>query len=334
MERITPKVFIKQLFVKDLFGKDSQRGVSLTYAWLANQLGHFTLGFFPSIVLSVVYKNEHPPIYWSIIVASVWAYFEFFNLVLPLFLVKKDRVFKPVWKHLIFDTITDVLYFALGAMVSCTVINPSNENIKWVSIALLILLFYPFVYWYTVRIYQQYAYFPFQYRLSQWKGEFLDEEEKEIVENYISKTPKSKGNHMLIYGSVNEGKSNLGVAIANELALKKQTCTYITATKLFTLFHNSEQVNNELLWTWDNCKYLIIDDISPDNFNAITHEQFLKLMDTLTDDKESKNREILKQKNVVWVLGVNKEDEQEEWSQLPKAIGVPEEKISIVNLSW
>ncbi|MDO6739206.1 hypothetical protein [Wenyingzhuangia sp. 2_MG-2023] len=333
MEKINSKTFIKQLFVKDLFGKDSHRGVSLTYAWLANQLGHFTLGFFPSIVLSLVFKNEHPPIYYSIIVASVWAYFEVFNLVLPLFFAKKDMVFKPKWSHLIFDTITDVLYFALGAMVSCVVINPSNLNIKWVSIILLVLLFYPFIYWYTTRIYQQYAYFPFQYRLSQWKGEFLDDEEKQIVETYVKQAPKSTGNHILIYGSVNEGKSNLGVAIANELALKKQTCTYTTATKLYSLFHSPDQINNELLWTWNNCKFLVIDDITPDKYNTVSHNDFLKLIDTL-ESEETKSKEILKNKNVIWILGVNKEDEKEEWSELLETIGVPNSKISIVNLSY
>ena len=42
----------------DLIGKDSHRGVTLTYSWLANQFGHFSLGFIPTYLLCLGLKEK------------------------------------------------------------------------------------------------------------------------------------------------------------------------------------------------------------------------------------------------------------------------------------
>lgn len=333
MTKINFKIFIKQLIAKDFLGKDSYRGVSLTYAWLANQLGHFTLGLFPSIVLSVIFKDT-PPIVFSKWVAISWFSFEVLNLTMPLFASKKDRIFKPHWKNLIYDTITDILYFVLGAMFSALLVSEPTPFLIWTNIGLVALLLYPFIDWYTMRIYQQYAYFPFQFRLSQWKGEFLDEFEKIIVNKYVAKGRKknTRGNHLLIYGSVHEGKCNLGVAIANELALCKQTCTYITATKLYSHFFETHQ-DPETLWNWQTSKFLVIDDINPDKLKLTKPSDFLNYVDTFTPMNEE-NRTILREKNIIWVLGVNELDQKEEWTSMLSTIGVELDNINIVNLSY
>ncbi len=49
MKHIPIKAILCQL-KKDLVGKDAYRGVSLTYSLLANQFGHFSLGFIPAIM--------------------------------------------------------------------------------------------------------------------------------------------------------------------------------------------------------------------------------------------------------------------------------------------
>lgn len=332
MKRVCYKVFIKQLIIKDLLGKDSQRGISLTYAWLANQLGHFSLGFIPSIVLSSIFSTQKSPMYFSTAVILFWLVFEIINLTLPILIKTKKRSFKPEWSHLIFDTITDLLYFGLGALVSAFILT-QNNSIGYYVILLLFLLFFPFVYWYTLRIYQQYAFFPFQFRLSQWIGN-IDEQEKEIILNYIKKTSHDEYNHLLIFGNVNEGKTNLGVAIANELALKKRACTYITATKLYSLlFKNID--NKDLLWNWVNCNFLVIDDINPDNLEhntIITPTDFLRYVDKFTPI-DSNNRNILKTKNIIWVLGSNEKTQKEQWFKVLETIGVAPKNIFSVNLS-
>ncbi len=49
-QNISFKRILKQLKA-DLIGKDSYRGVTLTYAWLANQFGHISLGFIPTFLV-------------------------------------------------------------------------------------------------------------------------------------------------------------------------------------------------------------------------------------------------------------------------------------------
>ncbi|MDO3694659.1 DnaA/Hda family protein [Wenyingzhuangia sp. chi5] len=332
MKRVTAKIFMEQLIFADLLGKDSQRGVSLTYAWLANQLGHFSLGFFPTIVFSLIFKKFETPIYYSIYVMIFWIIFETLNLTIPIFIKQKYCYFKPDWKHLIFDTITDLLYFSLGALGAAYLLT-EDKMIGIITIVILLLLFYPFIYWYTLRIYQQYAFFPFQFRLSQWIGA-IDDVEKNIILNFVNKKPQNQRNHLLIFGNVNEGKTNLGVAIANELALKKQSCTYITATKLYSLFYKNHE-NNDLIWNWKSCDYLIIDDINPDNLKhnkLITPKEFLSYVDRFTP-KNTHNRNILKNKNVIWILGTNETKQREEWRMVLQTIGVAKTDIYSVDLS-
>lgn len=330
MKHVTTKVFVKQLIIKDLFGKDSQRGVSLTYAWLANQLGHFSLGFIPSVALCIWFTNHKTPLQYSLYVIMFWLLFEIINLTVPLLKQKNSTTFKPEWGHLIFDTLTDMLYFSLGALVAALLFSKQKDVTLYVAINIVILI-YPFIYWYTSRIYQQYAYFPFQYRISQWIGS-IDATEKKIILDFLNK--KNSKNHLLIFGNVNEGKTNLGVAIANELALKKQSCTYITATKLYSLFFKNIE-NKDWLWNWKNCDFLVIDDINPDNLkhnNLLSPHDFLRYVDNFSP-MNIDNRNAIKNKNVIWVLGTNEKKQKEDWCTVIKNIGVVKENIFSINLS-
>lgn len=45
------KELIKKQLKQDLWGKDAYRGVTFSYTWLANQFGHFALGFIPAVLL-------------------------------------------------------------------------------------------------------------------------------------------------------------------------------------------------------------------------------------------------------------------------------------------
>jgi hypothetical protein len=54
---------IKEIFLqlyKDLIGKDSHRGVTITYSWLANQFGHFAIGYILTLIIFVSYRKERP----------------------------------------------------------------------------------------------------------------------------------------------------------------------------------------------------------------------------------------------------------------------------------
>lgn len=93
MAKQTLKDIFSQLKA-DLIGKDSYRGVTLSYSWLANQLGHFSLAFFPTIWVHDAYTQiwhcKHPGLWAAITIAGFWFLFECYNFLGPL-LRKNNR---------------------------------------------------------------------------------------------------------------------------------------------------------------------------------------------------------------------------------------------------
>jgi len=135
----------------------------------------------------------------------------------------------------------------------------------------------------------------------------------------------------------------MSVGIGTELSIKHKTGLYTTAMKLFSMFAESDKILLEKtinLWTWRNSSLLIIDDINPGDpikIDLVTPELFLKFIDTSfghSIEPNEKNREILRTKNVIWVMG-NKDPENnllDQWRHMLNQIGVKSENILSVNL--
>ncbi|TYQ00120.1 hypothetical protein C7447_101729 [Tenacibaculum adriaticum] len=336
----------------DLIGKDSYRGITLTYAWLANQFGHIALGFIPSFLLNhfliatSIFKN---PLLTSSIVTFFWFLFEFYNFLGPLLLKKisisgtmyipqkSTYVFTPSWKNIALDTFTDLCFFALGAFSFAYIKTQSGTSILILTI-LLIYLSVASRYWFLTKMYQFYANYPFQFRLSQWDF-CIDEIDKPKIENFLNNN--DAGKHLLIFGSQLSGKTSLGVGLLNELSIKHKSCLYTSAIKLYTYFFVEDNllINKRKLWTWKESKYLIIDDVNPGNpikEELVCPDKFLKFLDPTEIGKvNEENCEILSQKNIIWILGNYKEENLEEnnWVKMLLQIGVNRKKIDIINLT-
>ena len=82
MKNKIPFKRILQQLKADLIGKDSYRGVTLTYAWLANQFGHISLGFIPTFV--VYYFLNIEAFKAALYVAAFCFLFELYNFLGPL----------------------------------------------------------------------------------------------------------------------------------------------------------------------------------------------------------------------------------------------------------
>lgn len=343
------KLIFKQL-KDDLIGKDAYRGVTLTYAWLANQFGHFALGFIPSMILYQVFKLKdiyEDPMIISLFVFVFWGSFEMINFLGPLliekksknefpfFKVKKNYTFNPRWFNLGLDTFTDLCFFCIGAFTYSLLMSYSNFNLGLLFV-LLILIFQPCNYWFLSRMYQLHAKYPFQFRLSQWNRPISEDNKKKIVQ-YL-KSSKKETKHLLIFGDHKSGKTSLAVGISNELSIKQKSCLYISAMKLFEEFYNdSKEKIHHSIWNWKDVDYLIIDDINPGHpisEELVSPEQFLSFIDTgLSINKE--NREVLKNKNIIWVLGNKEKNEslnKNPWIQMVEGIGVHSNNIEAINL--
>lgn len=326
----------------DLIGKDSQRGITLSYGWLANQCGHCMLGYIPThlIYLLLHYCLKVDGATWisALIVSLIWTIFEYINVRKPLKKQKEEgALFEPDWKNIIHDTVTDLGFFIFGSLLAAIVLGGS-----WLlSIILLILCL--FLYpaskkWYHTKIFQQAAEYPIQFRLSQWKWK-MNADDKEKVLAFIQQ--KQSGKHLLISGEYKTGKTSLSVAIANELSIQHYTCKYTTAVKLFSSFVEADPIEPQVpgnIWGWRKAHYLVIDDINtglPGASELISPETFLKHVQS--GNYGTENVHALKQLNVIWVLGdvssIGVMSLQSTWKQMLHQLGVSPEHITHIHLN-
>ncbi len=351
--RITAKQFLQQLKA-DLIGKDSYRGVTLTYSWLANQFGHIGLGFIPNIGLYIIlaaYTSLLNPILWStLIIGILWTVFEAYNFLGPLLLKKKSTaqniyspaktkyVFEPDWKNVGFDTATDVVFFWLGSFIAGTCLflmhndclsKPNLNFYLWMIVLMLVLLLYPFQYWYKTKMYLQQAQYPFQFRLSIWDKQ-ITSTDKELLLSFLR---SDQYKHLLVYGGLGTGKTSLATGIATEHSIKHRTCSYTTAIKLYTLFAQVDDPQDSLLWNWRKADLLIIDDINPGEpvkQTLVNASQFHSMM--RYNNTYQLNVDALRSKKVIWVLGTDHQTATWE-SMIEKDLQVDHKNILSIHLS-
>jgi hypothetical protein len=344
-KNITGKDIFQQL-KEDLIGKDSHRGVTFTYSWLANQFGHFSLGFIFTLILHAILRRQthphEPASRASWYVAGFWFLFELYNFLGPLLSNRVSRskrlfipgrkkyVFQPDWWNIGFDTATDVGFFWFGAFSARLYADPVSE--KWLIIlGMFLILLIPGRYWYVTKMYLQAAGYPFQCRISQWTFA-IGEEDKRTVENFL--TPSPARQHLLIFGEMGNGKTGLGVGIGTEYSIHHKTCFYVTGMKLYSMFPDRTArpfTNVKNLWTWRQASLLVIDDINPGGQidDLITPKLFLDLLDA-----NPHNRNTLINKDVIWVLGNEDSDklQGEKWVDMVQAIGVARKNIYTIHL--
>jgi hypothetical protein len=340
---------IRRQLIADLIGKDSHRGVTLTYTWLANQFGHFSLGFIPTSIIYAILNKCHPgscsAICTATLIAAFWLLFELYNFLGPLLFTSRSRsklffvkgakyIFSPDWSNIAFDTFTDVCFFAFGAFFASIFLDFSWCAI-YVLIALFIILIYPSRYWFLTKMYLQAAQYPFQLRLCQWNC-IISAKAKETVNLFLDSECRK---HLFVFGGMRSGKTALSVGIATELSIKHEPVLYTTAMKLYTMFfqsHAKMQADNKALWTWRNASLLVIDDINPGDpveHDLVTPGQFLHMLDTNTT-ANCENRKTIRDKNVIWVMGDEEQRIFEDWKKILVGIGVDEKDIHVINLHF
>jgi hypothetical protein len=326
--KIKENVLLQTLF-NDLIGKDSQRGITLTYGWLANQVGHFSLGFIPACIAYGISGN----LFWSCIgVGSSWTLFESFNILSPLFKTtgKGGRIFSLKWGNIVFDTITDLIFFWTGCY-SMYIISGEFTMLQIIpGFLLLIGLLIGTRYWYKTKLFQQRAMFPFQFRLSQWNGKLLPDDKRSIDE-FLIEGPKSV--HYLIFGEQGSGKTALAVGMGNEFAIQHHSVRYSTFFKWVSNIHSKQMDKDENSWNWDEASLLIIDDVNPgipieaNKFGA--SEVF-----GLIHSSGSATLERLISRNCFWILGAIPEtDKEENWVDMLIELGMERNQIVIIHLN-
>jgi hypothetical protein len=328
--------FVKKQLRADLIGKDSHRGVTLSYAWLANQFGHFSLGFIPALLLYLLLREKDqlpwPAFSAALAISSGWFIFETYNLLGPILQQKKSRkgqlkknhpVFEVPWRNLVFDTVTDLLFFALGAFTLALLLEYRLLTLVVVCV-LSILLFYPVYYWYICKIYVQNAGFPFHMRLCQWSFSISLEDRATVLDFLHSK----RNRHLLIFGNGRSGKTSMGVGIAHEISMQHKRCYYISATKLMEQFSMSDASiieSGHANWSWRNTRLLLVDDLHTAMEvldGSILIDRFFEKLSA--GRYGAKNKKSLSRQSVIWVLGDDgpRHAEQHHWEYRLQQLGV------------
>ena len=290
----------------DLIGKDSQRGVTLTYSWMANQFGHFGLGFIPTALIYLAWEYDRsqgllmrPFLY----VLGFWTLFETYNYIKGLVRSTANSAFRAAWKNVLADTALDVMFFGFGA-ASAGYAFTHSQTLLYIMLAFGAIVLLPTPYWFKVKMFQQEARFPFQFRLSQWSKN-ISEENKKVIEEFVAF--KGTGKHLLVFGANRSGKTTLSVGMANEKAIEKKKVLYTTAIELYSAFTmvDPERDQRGSIWEWRDADFLIIDDVNPELVPPVELVQPTDFFRFLKEGHSMGkiNIEALKRTNTIWVLG-------------------------------
>lgn len=329
--KITFKDILSTLH-SDLIGKDSHRGITLTYGWMANQVGHFALGFIP---VTILYSFDFGLREGFISVSLFWLAFEIYNALSPLY--KKEYrgngKFKVQWKNLTSDTFTDLCFFWLGSS-TMYFIQGGDKSFLWAYFLLLLLLIVFTCFWFLTKFYQQNAYLPYPFRLSQWNNPISDESRDHIMSYW--KQPDTV-RHFIVIGNKGSGKTRLMVGVANEMAIRHRLSTYTTFTKFISqLQEPNEELNRNSYskWNWTESDFIIVDDINPVepiSANLVKASDVINFIDLQLSER---NRKCLMNTSFAWVVGeYNQDDSSESWVKALKDLGISENCIHLVNLN-
>ena len=330
--KVTIKEVISVLHA-DLIGKDSHRGITLTYGWMANQLGHFALGFIPTSGLVIIGGLD--PLRALLYVGLFWLAFEIYNALSPLYKkeYKGNGSFKIHWSNLTFDTFTDLCFFWFGGFVFYLFTGTTQH--KWLIFAgALLFLLFCIRFWFLTKLFQQNAFLPYQFRLSQWDGA-ISVKDKEIVNWFLSNGHQP--HHFIVYGGKGKGKTRLTVGMANELAIRHLRSTYTTLSKWVTLLQESEEElrNSKIaLWKWTDAHFLLIDDINPGEPIASNKFTANDLRNYINLKYADRNKVALQKMSVAWVVGSNNDDDSiENWIELIRELGISDNQIHVIDLN-
>jgi hypothetical protein len=316
----------------DLIGKDSHRGITLTYGWLANQIGHYALGFIPT---SLLFLNGFSLLNSMLYVGFFWLAFEIYNALSPLYKkeYKGNGTFKPHWSNLTFDTFTDLCFFWAGSATFYFCASTDKQGI-WFFVGALVLLFFSIRFWFLTKLYQQNAFFPYQFRLSQWNGK-IDDEAAETIRNFI-KSKGSQHHHFIFMGAGKSGKTTVSVGIGNELAIRHKRSTYTTFSKWISSLNSTTEMiedSSRSIWTWLNSDFLIVDDINPGSPAAANKYLSSDAELFINNIFHQRNIDALKGKSVAWVVGqCAPTDSAHKWKNMLINFGIAEENIHIIAL--
>jgi hypothetical protein len=334
----------------DLWAKEVQTGYTTTYAWMANQLGHFALGFIPVYFLiwlseaSGLVKwikgefGEQSLLWAQFIVPVVWlAWFvnkELGDIREAVKDAKSANVFPMDLGDVQKDALTAVYFFAAGiAVASADLAAPWHDSHIWywlpvaVFLAQFLIGLFPAYYWLSRKKCFQQADLPYIFRLSNFKID--DPVTRQAVPAILDfASLQGAWKHMIISGPLSSGKTSLASAIGTEHTFRKGTARYLDALD-FLQFADLQADPGALperpLWRWNESNILILDDLDP----GIRDGEVVKREEIIAHLLKLKSLNILRARRTVWLVG----DDGQFWQKnLAQILDARDGEIGVVHL--
>jgi hypothetical protein len=223
-------------FKDDLWCKEVATGYTVSYTWMANQLGHFALGFVPAIYFI-----------WYIPVLLM-AIKEFFDVKIEF---NKSNGLYPVPKSDIVLNASTATYFTLvGALCA---FNPLTLFVT-IPTSLFVMK-----HWISQKKCFQQSGLPYVMRLNYVEKSRFDNPEhaKILIDKFMNnEIPK-----LVITGNKDSGKTMLATAIGTELGFNMVKCLYTTEQDMLT-----RKTVHLAFVLWSDPEVMIIDDCLNDSY--------------------------------------------------------------------
>jgi hypothetical protein len=337
----------------DLWAKEVQTGYTTTYAWMANQLGHFALGFVPVyllIWLALALASSLPD--WiahrfgqgSLILAQViipvvyLAWFvskEMGDIKDAINDAKKANVFPMDLGDVRKDALTAVYFFAAGIAVACAdFFTWHQENHLWywlpvaVFLAQILIGLFPAYYWLSRKKCFQQADVPYIFRLANFKIE--DPVARQAVPSILDfASLRGTWKHMIISGPLQSGKTSLASAIGTEHTFRKGKARYLAALDFLQFADLRSDPSSSVdrpLWSWNESNILILDDLDP----GLRDGEVVKREEIVSHLLKLKTLDQLRARRTVWLVGG---DAQFWQKKLAEVLAAPNDEIGVVHLT-
>jgi hypothetical protein len=326
----TPAVTTKQVAcqaVSDWFGKEVQNGYTVTYVWMTNQLGHFTLGFLFTFLVVWAAELVHAHVShaeslwlapgdsgaiapgdfrgWMLLIPAlevlVWVVKEARDCIIAV-RDAKGNPFRFDLGDVLKDALTAVWFISVGIAVAYL------SFVSWLAawivfVAGLAIALVPAKYWLSRKMCFQQADAPFLFRLADFNSVFAPSPAVSVQDIEAYADGDAALRHLLIFGETSSGRTSLAAAIVTEHTFLVRSGRYMTWAKFIENAQGPEPAvqDGAPVWPWRKSDIVVLDDVVKviDGKPITAPAEIADNLRLLSPEA----RRALAERRTVWVLG-------------------------------